>query len=395
MTAKLKKFRHSGESRNPAPLGRTTLGQALPIKYGKARSEKYGVQEPEAPVYGSSGKIGTFGRALTDGPSLIIGRKGSAGAIFLSRDRCWPIDTVYYAEEAPGTYLPYFKYLLDHINLGQLDKSTTIPSLSRDDYNAKEIFVPALEEQHRIVAELETQLTRLDSGITALKRVQANLKRYRASVLKAACEGRLSESDSAAWVRTTLGEIATSIRNGYSHKPDADVGTRIFRISAVRRMRLDVDDVRYLSGSEADYSEFLVEPQDVLFTRYNGSRDFVGVCAVMPTGVLPTVYPDKLIRVRLPEHVLLPKMLAILASASEARAFLESRIRTTAGQSGISGGDLKAVPLRIPPLAGQQRIVAEVERRLSVIEELEATVAANLKRAERLRQSVLGSAFRG
>jgi type I restriction enzyme S subunit len=47
------------------------------------------------------------------------------------------------------------------------------------------------EEQDRIVDEIDKQFTRLDAATAALKRVQANLKRYRASVLKAACEGRL------------------------------------------------------------------------------------------------------------------------------------------------------------------------------------------------------------
>ena len=51
--------------------------------------------------------------------------------------------------------------------------------------------LPPLPEQHRIVAEIEKQFTRLDASVAALKRVQANLKRYRASVLKAACEGKL------------------------------------------------------------------------------------------------------------------------------------------------------------------------------------------------------------
>ena len=50
--------------------------------------------------------------------------------------------------------------------------------------------LPPLTEQHRIVAEVETQFTRLDASVAALRRAQANLKRYRASVLKAACEGR-------------------------------------------------------------------------------------------------------------------------------------------------------------------------------------------------------------
>jgi type I restriction enzyme S subunit len=57
--------------------------------------------------------------------------------------------------------------------------------------------------------------------------------------------------------------------------------------------------------------------------------------------------------------------------------------------------DLRVVPLRLPPLAEQTRIVAEVERRLSVVEELETVVGANLQRATRLRQSILQKAFTG
>jgi type I restriction enzyme, S subunit len=66
-------------------------------------------------------------------------------------------------------------------------------------------------------------------------------------------------------------------------------------------------------------------------------------------------------------------------------------VGSTAPHLNVAEVKLLAIPL--PPLAEQQRIVAEVERRLSVIEELEATIAANLKRAERLRQSVLANAF--
>ena len=65
---------------------------------------------------------------------------------------------------------------------------------------------PPLPEQHRIVAEIETQFTRLDASVAALRRVQANLKRYRASVLKAACEGRLVPTEA---------ELARSEGRGY------------------------------------------------------------------------------------------------------------------------------------------------------------------------------------
>ena len=65
------------------------------------------------------------------------------------------------------------------------------PRLNLGEIRALPIPVPPLPEQRRIVAEIEKQFTRLEAGVAALRRVQANLKRYRAAVLKAACEGRL------------------------------------------------------------------------------------------------------------------------------------------------------------------------------------------------------------
>ena len=68
---------------------------------------------------------------------------------------------------------------------------TTVQSLELPVFLRFEIPVAPLPEQRRIVAEIEKQFTRLEAGVAALRRVQANLKRYRAAVLKAACEGRL------------------------------------------------------------------------------------------------------------------------------------------------------------------------------------------------------------
>ena len=287
-------------------------------------------------------------------------------------------------------YVPkFFYYLL---------RSLQIPSrgYSRHFQFLRKFHLPLApaEQQKRIVAEIEKQFSRLDEAVANLKRVKANLKRYKAAVLKAAVEGRLAPSE-RPWKQVVLGDIATSIKNGYSKKPNAVHGTRIFRISAVRQMELDVNDVRYLSGPPANYQSFLIESGDVLFTRYNGSREYVGVCVRVPGSLPPTVYPDKLIRIRVPGSMLLPEFLVILASTGRAREYIESKIRTTAGQSGISGGDLKSLPLNIPRVADQRQIVAEVEGRLSFIEDLEATVKDNLIRADRLRQSVLIQGFAG
>jgi len=175
----------------PESWTQAKLGDVLPILYGKGLTKANRNSAGDVPVYGSSGIVGTHDKPLTRGPALVIGRKGSVGAIHRSRTACWPIDTVYYAEDCALTPLGFYEHLLRYLRLGALDRSTTIPGLSRDDYDEVLTPIPPLEEQHRIVEAIESYLTRLDDAVASLERVQRNLERYRASVLKAAVEGRL------------------------------------------------------------------------------------------------------------------------------------------------------------------------------------------------------------
>ena len=307
--------------------------------------------------------------------------------------------------------------------------------------------LPPLPEQRRIVAEIEKQFTRLDAAVAALRRTQANLKRYRASVLRAACSGELVSTEAElaraegreyepadvllerilaerrarwesqekrrgkykepaapdtsdlptlpeGWVWAVFDQVITTLRNGYSKKPEGSEGLAILRISAVRPMIVDVHDIRWVNSAE-DLSAFLVDAGDLLFTRYNGSPSLVGVCGVVPQLNQKTLHPDKLIRAVLLENGALPEFVQIAANSGHSRVFLSGRVRTTAGQAGVSGTDVKQMPVPLPPLAEQRRIVAEVERRLSVIQQTEAAVEASRQRAERLRQSILKRAFAG
>ena len=85
----------------------------------------------------------------------------------------------------------------------------------------------------------------------------------------------------------------------------------------------------------------------------------------------------------------------IFINSRHGRAYIELVKNQQVGQANVNGTKLASMPVPLPPLAEQHRIVAEVERRLSVIYQAEATVEANLKRAERLRQSILKQAFSG
>ncbi len=307
------------------------------------------------------------------------------------------------------------------------------------------------------MAAIEEQFARLDAGVAALERTRANLKRYRASVLKAAVEGRLTErwreehpdaEDAKTllqrileerrawweknqraryaakrqnppknwrskykepvapdtinlpalperWTWTTVDQLVSVIRNGLSKKPaPTPPGHRILRINAVRPMRVNMEEVRYIDLTTEQVESYFLHDGDILFTRYNGSVDLLGVAGMVRACSEPTLHPDKLIRAQM-----LPGALAAYAelacNTGASRAHVERGARTTAGQTGVSGADVKEMPVPLPPLTEQQEIVAEVERRLSVAEGVEAQVEAGLKRAARLRQAILKRAFEG
>lgn len=132
----------------PAPKGwvRTKVGDFLTLEYGKSLPKKKRDSSGETPVYGSSGVTGYHSWPLNSAPCIVIGRKGAAGEVHLSKVPCWTIDTAYYVEPPAGIDLIYLFYNLKTLNLDALDKSTAIPSLSRDDAYASGILIAPHQE---------------------------------------------------------------------------------------------------------------------------------------------------------------------------------------------------------------------------------------------------------
>jgi type I restriction enzyme S subunit len=191
---------------------------------------------------------------------------------------------------------------------------------------------PPAAEQRRIIERLEELLSDLDAGVAALKRAGANLRRYRAAVLKGAVEGSLTEEwravhpdgepaskllerilaerrrkweaeqlarfeaagkappkdwqrkyvepaspDASAlsdlpksWCWARMDQLISFLKNGYFQSPSpATEGHRILRINAVRPMQVNLAEVRYLPSVDTAASEYLIGNGDLLFTRYN------------------------------------------------------------------------------------------------------------------------------
>ncbi|MFJ5269354.1 restriction endonuclease subunit S [Streptomyces sp. NPDC088358] len=118
----------------------------------------------------------------------------------------------------------------------------------------------------------------------------------------------------------------------------------------------------------------LLSPGDLIFIRVNGNPRFVGACAVVPSGISHLVPSDKMIRVVVDTSVALPAYIAIACAGGSTLASIRSATKTTAGQASISGGDLKTIPIPLPPLAEQRRIAAVVDDHNSRLDAASASI---------------------
>jgi len=346
-----------------------------------------------------------------------------------------------------------YKYLFyflksDAIQKKSLQKIVGVgrANLSLANIGEFEINLAPLNEQTRIVAEIEKQFSRLDEAVANLKRVKANLKRYKAAVLKAAVEGKLTEE----WRKTHVGAGLKPAPT----EPIEPADKLLERILAERRKAAGKG--KYKEPVGPDTSELPELPAGWVWASVEQIADVAS--GNTPTGILSAVkaagdvpwykvgdmnheqnqqvmrHADSWLsssearrlglRLFQPNTVLFPKRGGAIATNKKRR--LESAGCADLNVMGITptdeiaayffewfngvdlGGlsdgsnvpqinhkDIEPLSVPLPPLPEQRQIVAEVERRLSIVAGAEAQVDANLRRADRLRQSILKQAFSG
>lgn len=202
----------------------------------------------------------------------------------------------------------------------------------------------------------------------------------------------------AGWRQVRLEDVILSLRNGiFARRPNADGrGTAILRISAVRHGVVNVHDRRHVEDVlPEDQGRFALNEGDLLFTRYNGTRALVGICGRVGPITETVLHPDKLIRVVPDGELVDDRFLSLQMQTESVRQFLEPRIRTTAGQSGITGSDIRAIPVALPPLAEQHRIVAVLEDHLSRLDAARTYITGVGARTHALRESLLSAESAG
>ena len=167
----------------PEGWTKRTIGEVAPFRYEKGLRKTDRIPGPY-PVFGSSGVVGTHRTALVAGPAIVIGRKGNVGSVFWSEDDCYPIDTVYYVENARSTAHVYHVLL----NAQFMSTDVAVPGLNRDFAHSREMLVP----DAATLALFECQALEIRTQVHRLTRQSAVLARARDLLLPRLMNGEIA-----------------------------------------------------------------------------------------------------------------------------------------------------------------------------------------------------------
>ncbi len=295
----------------------------------------------------------------------------------------------------------YFLHYLRYIEKEWDSKATgtTFKAITGDVLRNQEIPLAPLPEQERIVNRIEELFSDLEAGVAALERVRAGLRRYKASVLKAAVSGRLVNGGSGVgklglgnrelgelpegWRWATLEELSSDANYGISQKCDYNENEfPVIRIPNIISGNIDLGDLKFAIDNSGLREKNSLAPGDLLIIRTNGSKDLIGKSALIRKPLEKKFYfVSYLIRYRIKDFENVGAWVSTIWESPFIRVWLESAVATTAGQYNLNIAKLNKLPIPLPPLDEQRRIVAEVERRLPVVGEVETAVEAGLARS--------------
>ena len=158
---------------------KTTVGEFCPLTYGKNLPEKRRKQGTYQ-VYGSNGPVGFHNKPLVKGEGIVIGRKGTVGAIHYVALPFWSIDTTFYVTNSEDRDLRFTYYLLESLGLEHMNTDSAVPGLNRDAAHARKILVPGLYEQ-RAIAHI---LGSLDDKIELNRQMAQTLESIARAIFK-------------------------------------------------------------------------------------------------------------------------------------------------------------------------------------------------------------------
>ena len=400
--------------------------EVLEIKSGKNQKDVADING-SYPIYGSGGIIGYSKEYLCPAGTTIIGRKGTINSPLYVNEPFWNVDTAFGLIPSQQLVSKYLYYFCCFFNFKALDKSTTIPSLAKRDLENVEMPVPPLDEQSSIVARIEELFSELDKAVGTLKTTKEQLEVYRQAVLKAAFEGKytkwwrknhnvsaneeycvlrkenqvfkdtsgdeneLSLNIPDEWMKVRLGEIfdvevgATPSRQHaeYWNGSIPWVSSGEVRFTTINKTREMITDIGLKKASTN------LQPIGTVLLAMIGEGKTRGQSALLN---IPAAHNQNTAAILVSKTLCQPKYIYYFLQLNYENT---RRVGSGNNQKALNKERVRAIRVPFAPIAEQSIIVKEIEKRLSICENIEQTVNTALAQADAMRQSILKQAFEG
>jgi len=337
-------------------------------------------------LLGMSGSLGKFCIYDLDEPALQNQRVGKIEPIsinYLDKRYCW-----------------HFLNTIETL-LKEKGKGLGVSNISPSDIEDLPFPLPPLNEQKRITEKLDAILPKVKSAKARLEKIPVILKKFRQSVLAAACSGRLTEDwregkDLPEPQRGSL-SMFSDIISGYAFKSTdfRKQGVPVIKISNVQYGKYEEDtNQEYLPESFLKrYPNFVVRSGDILIALTRPiTNDTLKVC-LYPEGRQNALLNQRVALLKTKDSVSRSYLLLVLQTY-EFKENIKKNLSETL-QPNLSPKDLGFIEIEIPPLEEQHEIVRRVEKLFALADSIEEKYKKAYERLEKLEQAILAKAFRG
>ena len=366
------------------------LGEVVTLNYGKALARSERDPNGSVPVYGANGVMDWSEHTLAEGPSLVVGRKGSAGEVTRVDGPFWPSDVTYYTtHDHDALDFDFLHYTLKTLNLPSMARGVK-PGINRNDVYALPIPLPPLEEQQRIVAVLDEAFEGL---ARARAHGEANLQNARE--LFENFLGAIFSRNASDWTSAPLQQVVESdcsLSYGIVQPGDeVSGGLPIVRPTDLGQRIITLDGLKRIDSAKADgYARTKLMGTEILLC-VRGSTGVVSMAseelygANVTRGIVPVRFDSGIIDQRLGYYQFLSGLVQDQIRAKTYGAALMQ----------INICDVRKLTFYIPPLSQQESLLERLESVANDFDALIEDYSRKVSDLDDLRQALLQKAFVG
>ena len=375
-------FKETSIGKIPKDWEIVNVGDILSLEYGKGLPERERISG-EYPVVGSNGIVGYHNKALIKGPGIVIGRKGTIGAVSWVERDFWPIDTTYFVKlKKDGVDLKWLYYVLIKLDLPKLHLSDVVPGLKREiAYSLKIPFPSSLKEQRAVAGILGV----VDSVIAKTDEVIVKTERLKKGLMQTLLTRGIGHKE---FKETEIGKI-----------PKTWQVVRIKDVAEIRGNKRinDFEKIAFIPMELIPDSQIFAKyeirtKEDVKSFTYCEAGDIL-LAKITPSlengkqGVVPFDVPDGFALATTEVFPIRCKnidrfFLFYVLKFSKFRDKIISSMIGTTGRQRATRDSVEKLEIPLPPLEEQQKIggiLSEVDKKL----ELERNEKAKLERIKR------------